>query len=64
MKTFYFRIIARRAGAIGVTSNYYPSVLAETKEEAVLKLYDTYEHISWEVLREEDHGEEPGNIAP
>ena len=55
MKTFHFDIHARRVGAIGLTSRFLPSVLAETKDEAVLKLYDTYEHISYRITKVEDH---------
>jgi len=43
---FYFEFIGRLNGAIGITYPQNKEVRAENYEAAVLKLYDTHEHIS------------------
>jgi hypothetical protein len=43
--TYKIHFIGRKNGAIGITYHNYVTVEAETPEAAILKLYDTYEHI-------------------
>ena len=45
MNTYYFEGTARQNGAIGVTHFFNAEVKADTKEAAILKLYDQWEHI-------------------
>ena len=55
MKQFIFVFIGRQKNAIGCRHDCRQIVLAETKEEAELKLYDTHEHISeLECVREHE----------
>lgn len=48
MSDTHFEIFfnGRKKNAIGAFSNFNTSVFAETAHDAVLKLYDQYEHIS------------------
>lgn len=46
MKTFAIRFIGRQRGALGTTSEHTVTVEAPTYADAVVKLYDDYEHIS------------------
>ncbi len=46
MKTYYFRFYGRQNGAIGILMYYNAEVKAENYDQALLKLYDRYEHIS------------------
>ena len=46
MKTYYFEIVGRLVGAIGIVEHHNIEVRANSYDEAVLKLYDTHEHIS------------------
>lgn len=46
MNIYYFEGSARLAGALGVTYSFNAEVEAENKETAILKLYETWEHIS------------------
>ena len=46
MKTFFFSIFARPNYAIGIVSHYCAEVRADNYEAALLKLYDTYEHVT------------------
>ena len=43
---FYFEFTGREKNAIGIRSHCHQEVMANTYDEAVLKLYDTHEHIS------------------
>lgn len=45
MKTYRITFSGRKIGAIGTFSTYRDTVEAENEEAAILKLYDTYEHI-------------------
>ena len=55
MKKFKFRIIANELGAIGKRYKYTATTEANDKEEAILKLYDNYEHISIISINGEKH---------
>ena len=46
MKTFTIQFSGRKAGAIGIFGNFEETVEANNKDEAILKLYDVYEHIT------------------
>jgi hypothetical protein len=46
MKTYCIKFRGRQVGAIGITTINTELVKADTQEEAILKLYDKYEHIS------------------
>lgn len=46
MNTYYFEGMARQCGAIGITHPFNAEVRAKTLDEAKLKLYDDWEHIS------------------
>ena len=45
MYKFTIEFYGRTKGAIGIFYTIRDSVEAETKEKAILKLYDKYEHI-------------------
>ena len=45
MNIYYFEGTARQVGALGVTHFFNAEVKAETKDAAILKLYDKWEHI-------------------
>lgn len=45
MTTYHISFRGREKGALGIYSNYAQTVEANTEEEAILKLYDTHEHI-------------------
>ena len=45
MATYRIEFIARYAGALGRRENFTEYVEAPTYNEAVIKLYDKYEHI-------------------
>ena len=45
MYKFTIEFYGRTKGSIGIFYTIRDSVEAETKEEAILKLYDKYEHI-------------------
>lgn len=45
MKTYKISFFGRLKGAIGISYPCYREIEAESKEEALLKLYDTHEHI-------------------
>jgi hypothetical protein len=45
MNTYYFEGTARQVGALGVTHFFNAEVQADTKDEAIRKLYDQWEHI-------------------
>ena len=45
MYKFTIEFYGRTKGAIGIFYTIRDSVEAETKDEAILKLYDKYEHI-------------------
>lgn len=42
---YFFEGIAREKGAIGITHHFCDEVKADSYNEAVLKLYDKWEHI-------------------
>jgi hypothetical protein len=42
---YFFEGIARQKSAIGMTHHFCDEVEAESKDAAVLKLYDKWEHI-------------------
>ena len=46
MNEYFFDIYAREKGAIGINIHTSVTVKAENYDAAVLKLYDTHEHIS------------------
>lgn len=46
MGSYKIIFIGREHGAIGITYKITKTVEATTKETAVLKLYDKYEHVS------------------
>lgn len=46
MKIFFFEFMGRELGAIGILYNYCREIKASSYNEAVLKLYETHEHIS------------------
>lgn len=46
MKEFKFQFVGKRVGAIGASTYYQQAVESDTLENAILKLYDTHEHIS------------------
>lgn len=46
MKTFYLSFLARLVGSIGVTYPQFVEIEANDLDEATLKLYDRFEHIS------------------
>lgn len=46
MYTFYFEFLGREKHAIGINSNFNKSVQANSYDEAVIKLYETHEHIT------------------
>lgn len=45
MKKFQIKFIGRTKGAIGIVYPIVVTVEAEDKQQALLKLYDSYEHI-------------------
>lgn len=46
METYQIKFIGRKVGAIGITQRQIRNVEAENVKGAVLKLYDTHEHIT------------------
>ena len=46
MDLYHFNCYGRQRGALGIFHNFSTFVAAETFEEAKLKLYDNWEHIS------------------
>ena len=46
LKSYRFRFIGRKVGAIGITYPITHEVEAFNESEAFLKLYDTYDHIT------------------
>lgn len=46
MKTYRLAGWARKVGAIGIKSFFVCDIVAENEEQARLRLYDQYEHIS------------------
>ena len=46
MRTFYLSFLGRLVGSIGVTYPQFAEVQANDLDEATLKLYDHFEHIS------------------
>jgi len=55
MKNFKFKIKAVRLGAIGKKQTFYPTIKANNEEEAILKLYDNFEHIFIEKINNETY---------
>lgn len=55
---YFFEGFARQKGAIGITHHFCDEVEAESRDEAMLKLYDKWEHIrittcnSWQKEKE------------
>lgn len=45
MNTYRILFVGRLKGSIGWGTNYQETVIADTNDDAVMKLYDTYEHI-------------------
>ena len=45
MNIYYFEGTARQVGALGVTDFFNAEVRAETKDAAIVKLYEQWEHI-------------------
>ena len=45
MQIYIFKFTARLVNSIGKMSNYTETIEADSKREAILKLYDKYEHI-------------------
>lgn len=45
MKTYFITFSGRLKNAIGITYEIKVNINAESKEEAILKLYEKYEHI-------------------
>lgn len=50
MTTYRIEFSGRTKGAIGVFSSYTETVEADSKESAILKLYDAYEHVHGPVV--------------
>jgi hypothetical protein len=50
MTTYRIEFSGRPKGAIGVFSSYTETVEADSKETAILELYETYEHIHGPVV--------------
>lgn len=46
MTLYKIQFVGRRIGAIGITYVHTVTVEAETQEQAISKLYETYDHIS------------------
>lgn len=46
MKEYHFTFFGKTVGAIGASSSYSKTVESDSLENAILKLYDTHEHIS------------------
>ena len=46
MKEYKFQFEGRQVGAIGTFSGFAKTVESDSLENAILKLYDTHEHIS------------------
>ncbi len=46
MKRWRLEILARERGALGIRSPYTITVEADNKSTAILKAYETHEHIS------------------
>lgn len=46
MKYYKFKIIANKLGAIGKRQKFTKVIIAENEEDAVFKLYDTFERIT------------------
>lgn len=46
IQEWFFDFFGRKVGAIGITYHNFAKVEAPNREEAELRLYDTYEHIS------------------
>lgn len=51
-KIYFFEGFARLKNAIGITSHFCEEVTASNPDEARLKLYDKYEHISIHTVNE------------
>ena len=51
---FYIEFYGRENGAIGIRSHYARTVEADSRDAAILKLYENFEHIS--VLKIEETG--------
>jgi hypothetical protein len=45
MQTYIFKFYGRQLNAIGKMSKYTETITAPSKREAILKLYESYEHI-------------------
>lgn len=45
MQTYIFKFYGRQINAIGKVSKYTETITAASKREAILKLYESYEHI-------------------
>jgi len=45
MQTYIFKFYGRQINAIGKMSKYTETITATSKREAILKLYESYEHI-------------------
>jgi hypothetical protein len=50
MKTYLISFKGRESGAIGTFQSYSVMVAAHDEREAILKLYDTYEHITHTII--------------
>ena len=50
MNKYNIRFKGREVGAIGILSWYEVTVEANNEEDAVLKLYDTHEHITQKTI--------------
>ena len=53
MKTFTLKFSARKIGALGIFSNYTRRIKADSKEKAILKLYEEFDHISFNATAKE-----------